>query len=143
MLTREEVIRKVQLFTQEILSSGVPLERVILFGSYAKNKANNDSDIDVALVSTIFNGFGYEDRKHFSKINIKKYFVDIETKTFPSAYFECQGRPGEGCQRPLHQGRPDRLRNDGEAAGMGRPVPGGIAQRRMGVPVLQGRQDGQ
>ena len=88
MLTREEVIRKVQLFTQEILSSGVPLERVILFGSYAKNKANNDSDIDVALVSTIFNGFGYEDRKHYSKINIKKYFVDIETKTFPSAYFE-------------------------------------------------------
>ena len=88
MLTREEVIKKVQQFTQEILSSGVPLERVILFGSYAKNKANNDSDIDVALVSTIFNGFGYEDRKHFSKINIKKQFVDIETRTFASTYFE-------------------------------------------------------
>ena len=64
------------------------IHSAFLFGSYAKNKANNDSDIDVALVSTVFNGFGYEDRKHFSKINIKKQFVDIETKTFPSTYFE-------------------------------------------------------
>jgi uncharacterized protein len=87
MLTRAEVITKVQLFVEAILSSGVPLDRVILFGSYAKNNATDDSDIDVALVSSIFNGFGYEDRKYFSKINIKKQFVDIETKTFPSAYF--------------------------------------------------------
>ena len=88
MLTRNDIINKVQLFTNQILVTGVPLDRVILFGSYAKNNANNNSDIDVALVSTVFNGFGYEDRKHFSKINIKKQFVDIETKTFPSTYFE-------------------------------------------------------
>lgn len=92
MLTRAEVIAKVELFVEAIVSSGVSLDRVILFGSYAKNKATDDSDIDVALVSPIFNGFGYEDRKYFSKINIKKQFVDIETKTFPSAYFE-EGDP--------------------------------------------------
>lgn len=88
MLTRNDIINKVQLFTNQILLTGVPLDRVILFGSYAKDNATNNSDIDVALVSNIFSGFGFEDRKHFSKINIKKEFLEIETKTFPTSYFE-------------------------------------------------------
>ena len=88
MLTRENVIEKVRLFAKEILDSGVPLDKVILFGSYSKGKQNPDSDIDVVLVSDIFTGFGYEDRKHFSRINIRKEFIEIETKTYPSRYFE-------------------------------------------------------
>lgn len=92
MLTREDVIEKVRLFTKEILASGVPLDKVILFGSYSKEKQTSDSDIDVVLVSNVFSGFGYEDRKYFSRINIRKEFVAIETKTYPSQYFE-EGDP--------------------------------------------------
>lgn len=92
MFTREDVIEKVGLFAKEILASGVPLDKVILFGSYSKEKQTPDSDIDVVLVSDIFSGFGYEDRKHFSRINIRKEFVAIETKTYPSQYFE-EGDP--------------------------------------------------
>jgi uncharacterized protein len=88
MLTREDVISKVEKFSNEILLSGFPLEKVVLFGSFAKGMQNADSDIDVALVSPSFSGFGFEDRKFFSKINIKKEFSIIEVKTFPSAYFE-------------------------------------------------------
>jgi hypothetical protein len=44
------------------------------------------------LGSKIFNGFGLEHRKHLSKINIKKKFIEIETNTFPSTYFE-NGNP--------------------------------------------------
>lgn len=88
MLTRENAIEKVKAFTEAVAASGLPLDKVILFGSFAKNLQQEYSDIDVALVSNIFSGFGFEDRKFFSKINNQKDFIDIETKTYPSAYFE-------------------------------------------------------
>jgi len=88
MLTKEDAIAKVRSFIDALLASGIPLDKVILFGSHAKRRQNPDSDIDVVLVSNIFTGFGFEDRKYFSKINIRKEFVDIETKTYPSQYFE-------------------------------------------------------
>jgi len=87
MLTREDAINKVKSFVNEILKQGISLDKVVLFGSYASNNQREDSDIDVALVSSSFTGFGYEDRKLFSKINIRKEFIDIETKTYPTNYF--------------------------------------------------------
>ena len=92
MLTREDVITKIHSFIDEITLGGLRLDRVILFGSYAKNQQRECSDIDVMLVSDMFTGVGFIDRKLFSKINIKKEFMDIETKTYPSKYFE-QGDP--------------------------------------------------
>ncbi|OGU12610.1 MAG: hypothetical protein A2X61_13900 [Ignavibacteria bacterium GWB2_35_12] len=88
MLTREIAIRKVESFVNELLSNGIKLDRALLFGSFAKNTQSESSDIDVALVSDMFTGFGFEDRKHFSRINIKKEYIDIETKTYSKKYFE-------------------------------------------------------
>jgi len=48
---REDIIDKVKLYKQLVLNNfPVPIEQFWLFGSYAKNKAHEDSDIDVALV---------------------------------------------------------------------------------------------
>ena len=88
MVTKEIAIKKVSDFAKEIIASGIQLKKVILFGSYANNRQHEWSDIDVVLVADEFTGFGFEDRKYFSKINIKKEFLDIETKTFPTSYFE-------------------------------------------------------
>ena len=88
MLTRELAINKVSAFARELTALGLNIKRVILFGSYAKNQQHEWSDIDVAVVADEFIGFGYEDRKFFSKINVKKDYIDIETKTFPPDYFE-------------------------------------------------------
>ena len=87
MPTKQDAIIKVNAFVQELLQSGVSLDKVILFGSYSNGTQTKDSDIDVALVSSMFNGFGFEDRKLFSRINIKNEFLDIETKTYPTNYF--------------------------------------------------------
>lgn len=92
MYSRELAIEKAKKFVTQIIANGIPIEKAILFGSYSKNTMNEDSDIDVALVSPVFSGFGYEDRKFFSKINIQSAFMDIETKTYSSKYFE-QGDP--------------------------------------------------
>lgn len=88
MFTKETVIEKVKSFASELLFNGIKLDRVILFGSYAVNLQNENSDIDVAIVSDMFSGFGFEDRKLFSKINIKKEYIDIEAKTYSKKYFE-------------------------------------------------------
>jgi predicted nucleotidyltransferase len=87
MLNQTNIIKKVELFTSELLKKGIELDKVILFGSYAKNMATDYSDIDVALVSGHFTGFGFEDKKHFSNINNKPEFIDIETKTFSTDYY--------------------------------------------------------
>jgi len=48
---RESIIDKVKLYKKLVKESfPVPIEQFWLFGSYAKNNAHEDSDIDVALV---------------------------------------------------------------------------------------------
>jgi len=48
---RENIIEKVKLYKKMVIENfPVPIEQFWLFGSYAKNNAHKDSDIDVALV---------------------------------------------------------------------------------------------
>ena len=84
MFTRETAINKVKNFTNELLAAGISLDRVILYGSYARNQQREESDIDVALYSKMFSGFGFDDKSLFGKISIKDEYIDIETKTFKS-----------------------------------------------------------
>lgn len=37
-------------FKKKLTDEGLPVEQVVLFGSYAKNRAHIDSDIDVAII---------------------------------------------------------------------------------------------
>ena len=68
MLTREDAILKVEKFSTEILALGFPLEKVVLFGSFAKGMQNEDSDIDVALVSPSFSGLATKIESFFQKL---------------------------------------------------------------------------
>jgi uncharacterized protein len=86
MLTRDTATELVKQFIKEALENKVVLQKVILFGSYARNQAHAYSDIDVALVADSFIGFPFEDMKLFGKL-ITKY-KDIEAHTFPTDYFE-------------------------------------------------------
>lgn len=44
------------------LSRKVPIDKMILFGSYAKGKAHRYSDIDLIIVSPKFSGTDFRDR---------------------------------------------------------------------------------
>ncbi len=92
MVTQQIAIKKVSDFTQELKSLGIHLRKVILFGSYARNEQRQWSDIDVAIAADEFIGIGYNDRKFFSMINIKNEYMEIETKTYPTDYFN-EGDP--------------------------------------------------
>ena len=75
-------------FAREVKNEGVHLRRVILFGSYAKNKQHEWSDIDVALVADEFKNFGFEDVNHFVSVLIKKPYYRIQPQTFSTSYFK-------------------------------------------------------
>ena len=87
MLTQNAAIRIVGNYTREIESRGVHLQTVIMFGSFAKGTQHEWSDIDVALVADEFTGVGFVDKKLFPYIGIKKPYIRIEAKTYPTDYF--------------------------------------------------------
>ena len=90
MVTQQIAINTVKKFAYDINQSGLQLYKVILFGSYAKNKQHEHSDIDVALVADTFSGVGFIDIKKFVK-TLRNYIL-IQPKTFPTNYFK-QGDP--------------------------------------------------
>jgi predicted nucleotidyltransferase len=47
-------MKTVRAFARSVRAEGIRIEKVILFGSHARNAAGEDSDIDVAVISPDF-----------------------------------------------------------------------------------------
>ena len=88
MLDRDVAIGIVHDYAREIQSRGVNLRNVILYGSFAKGTQHEWSDIDVALVADEFTGFAFDDCDLFPYVGIKKPYIRIEAKTYPTDYFQ-------------------------------------------------------
>jgi|GEM_PF-445060 predicted nucleotidyltransferase len=54
MLTRRDIETGLKAFVQSAELAGIPISRVWLFGSYARNKPHAHSDVDVAVFSPAF-----------------------------------------------------------------------------------------
>ena len=87
MLTRKTAINTARNYAREIKDKGVNLRQAIMYGSFAKGTQHEWSDIDVALVADEFTGVGMIDKKLFPYIGIKKPYMRIESKTYPTDYF--------------------------------------------------------
>lgn len=64
------------------LSSQIPLQKVILFGSYAKGNPNEHSDIDLAIFSDFFKSMSRVDGIHFLLLNATDFDIDLEPQPF-------------------------------------------------------------
>jgi predicted nucleotidyltransferase len=84
MVDREVAIIKSKRFLEELGKNGISIKAAYLFGSYATGKQHEWSDIDVAIFSDQFSGFGFSDKENIAPVNIRKEFVEIEVKTYPS-----------------------------------------------------------
>ena len=54
-MAKDEVIKLLQQYLLLLKDSGITVSKAFLYGSYARDEANEDSDIDVMLVSELFN----------------------------------------------------------------------------------------
>jgi uncharacterized protein len=85
MLNKELAIKQVKDFLNDCKNIGLNLNKVVLFGSAARDNMNEWSDIDVLLVSDRFTSNPFENIRQYSRINIK--YPDIETHPYPTDYF--------------------------------------------------------
>ena len=50
-------------YIQCLKENNIPVQKAILFGSYARGNSKEESDIDVAIISTAFGGDRFSDRR--------------------------------------------------------------------------------
>jgi len=63
--TRIELTATIRRYAEELERLGVPVERIILYGSYQQGRAHEDSDIDLAVFSETF---GPPEHREFSGV---------------------------------------------------------------------------
>ena len=87
MFTQRTALNLAQRFAAELQQLDLRLQKVIMFGSYARNGQREESDIDVALVSESFTGAGPLDVRAMAHLLARDPFCYIEPHTFSPAQF--------------------------------------------------------
>ena len=59
----DSILKLLEKYLDRLKENNIPVQKALLFGSYARGKPRKDSDIDVAVISTAFKGDRYSDRR--------------------------------------------------------------------------------
>lgn len=62
-------------YHRALTKAGIPVEQMILFGSYAKKSSTYDSDLDVAVISKKFGKNSFQEMVKLAKIAAKIDFL--------------------------------------------------------------------
>ncbi len=65
------IIKTIKKYLEELKKNKIPVDEIILFGSYARGNFDDFSDIDLLLVSPIFEGKRFEDKNKIREITLK------------------------------------------------------------------------
>lgn len=92
---RGAVEKVIQDFLEALKDLGITVDRVFLFGSYARGEANEDSDIDLILVSRDFSNMPAWRRWEILGKAIARIMEPLEPLAYaPEEIEECMGREG-------------------------------------------------
>lgn len=80
-ILKDKPERLIKLYKKTLHQHGIAVEKIILFGSFAKGKAKPWSDLDVCVVSR---GFGKDNYNEM--VRLKKLAVSIEPMIEPYPY---------------------------------------------------------
>lgn len=69
-------------YLQALEQSNIPIQKAILFGSYARGNSHEWSDIDIALVSDVFVGNRMDDKDKIRAITLS---ISSELEVIPFA----------------------------------------------------------
>ena len=81
-MDKNAAVEVVQSFRKVLAQKNMSVDRIILFGSYAKGTQQDGSDIDVAVISKDFEGKSYWDRIEILTDAIFEVFQPIEAIPF-------------------------------------------------------------
>ena len=56
-------VKLLKKYLERLEENNIPVQKELLFGSYASGKPRKDSDIDIAVISTAFKGDRFSDRR--------------------------------------------------------------------------------
>ena len=73
-----KIAKLLKKYIEELEENRIPIRQAVLFGSYAAGGSHEWSDIDIALVSDVFEGIRIKDRS-----KIRKITLDISTDLSP------------------------------------------------------------
>jgi predicted nucleotidyltransferase len=61
--TAISIIDLVKIYIQRLTDNNIPVQKALLFGSHVNGVPRDDSDIDLAIISTAFKGDRFSDRR--------------------------------------------------------------------------------
>ena len=94
----DKTIKSIKKYILELERNKIPIKKAILFGSYAKGLAKPESDIDVALISDVFSGDRFKDRRRIIPLR-RKIDSRIEPLPFTSEDFDNGGMLAEEIKK--------------------------------------------
>ena len=77
----ETILNCAKKFIERIRQQGIPVEAAYLFGSWVQGRATEWSDIDLAIVSPVFEGTKFYDRR-----KLDRAIVEIDTAIHAHPY---------------------------------------------------------
>ncbi len=83
-MDKSTVIKVIDRFRVALENSNIKINKIILYGSYANNTNNIDSDIDLIVISEDFITLNYWERINILSSAIYKIFEPIEAVSFTS-----------------------------------------------------------
>lgn len=82
VLLPDKVKNIINRYLQALNCNNIPIKAAVLFGSYSSGNYKEWSDIDIALVSDIFNGDSIDDKDKIRKITLS---ISSEIEVIPFA----------------------------------------------------------
>jgi len=80
--TQKKLYNHISSFVAALKAIGYPIQKVVLFGSYAKGNPHENSDIDLAIWSSSFSDDPYSSRDAIRKILTQ--YHPIQLQPFPT-----------------------------------------------------------
>lgn len=98
-MDKNTVITAINFFEKCLTDKGINISKIILFGSYANGTPDNESDIDLVIISNDFDGKNIFERAKLTKdaeiLTIKKFLIPLDILTLSNKEFETQSINGE------------------------------------------------
>ncbi len=96
-MVEKKVLKTVRFFEDRLKEQGLSVARLIVFGSHAAGRANEESDIDIAIVSDDFEGKDIFERAWMTRdaevLTIRTCRVPLDIITLSTKEYAKGGSP--------------------------------------------------